>query len=98
MCRDADLVQLREDELRDAVVEDALAPDGGALRCIESGRIVLEVLDERAGFRAFIQHLRLAFVNASAPAHVMNSNRLARMTGPGLSEDLSARMSNAASR
>ncbi len=74
--RHADVVELREDEFRDAVVEDALAFDRRVLLVVDGGRIVLEMLDEGAGLGALIKDLGLALVNASATAHVMKSNRL----------------------
>ncbi len=53
MRRYADVVQAREDEFRDPVVEDTLALNDGALLVVKGGGVVLEVLDERAGLRAF---------------------------------------------
>ena len=76
MGRDAYLVQPREYEFRDAVVEDALALDDGVFGGVEGGGVVLEMLDERARFRAFVKDFGLAFINASAPAHVVESIRL----------------------
>ena len=67
--RHADLVQVLEHVFRDAVVEDALALDHLMLLGIEGGRVVLEVLDQRAGLGSFVQDLRLALVDASTTAH-----------------------------
>ncbi len=67
MRRHADLVQRVKMNSENAVVEDTLALDRGAFLIVEGGRIVLEVLDERARLRALVKHLGLAFVNASAP-------------------------------
>jgi hypothetical protein len=69
MRRHADLVQLLEDELRDAVVEHALAVEDRVFFRVERGGVVLEVLDQRAGLGAFVEDLGLAFVNAAAAAH-----------------------------
>jgi hypothetical protein len=46
--RDADLVEMLEDVLGDAVVEHALAVDDLVLLLVEGGGVVLEELDERA--------------------------------------------------
>ena len=70
MGRHADLAELHEQILGDAVVEDALALDLVVLLVVEGGGVVLEVLDERTRLRAFIQNLGLAFVDAAAPVHV----------------------------
>ena len=67
--RDADMRQAGEYIFADAVVDHALAIDRAALLRVEGGRIVLEILDDRAGLRAFIQDLGLAFVNLAATRH-----------------------------
>ena len=59
-----------EQILGDAVVEDAFALDLVVLLVVEGGGVVLEMLDERARLRPFIENLGLAFVNAAAPVHV----------------------------
>ncbi len=48
---------------------NALAVDDFMLLFIESSRIILEELDERSGFRTFIQDLGLAFVDSAATVH-----------------------------
>ena len=67
--RDADLVQMLEEVFRDPVVEHALAVDHFMLLGIEGGRVILEVLDQRTGFRALIEDLRLALIDATATIH-----------------------------
>ena len=69
--RHADLVQAREDIFRDTVVEDALAFNRRVFLIVEGGGVILEMLDESAGFGAFVKDLGLALINASATAHVM---------------------------
>jgi hypothetical protein len=69
MGRHADLAELLEEILGDAVVEDAFALDLVVLFVVEGGGVVLEVLDERARFRAFIEDLGFAFVNAPTAVH-----------------------------
>jgi hypothetical protein len=48
---------MREDVLGDAVVEHALAVDNIVLLLVEGGGVVLEELDQRAWFWAFIEAL-----------------------------------------
>ena len=67
--RDADRAEEGEDMLRDAVVEHALARDGAALLGVEGGGVVLEILDERARLRAFVEDLGVAFVDLAAAGH-----------------------------
>ena len=62
-------IQMIEDIFGDAVVEDALAVDNRMLLGIEGGRVVLEVLDQRARLRALIEDFGLAFVDAAAAVH-----------------------------
>ena len=69
MRRHADLAEALEDVLGDAIVEHALAFDDGMLLRIERGRVILEMLDERAGLGAFVKHLGLALVNPTPPVH-----------------------------
>ena len=65
----ADVVQVLEEIFRDPVVEDALALDHLMLLGIERGGVVLEVLDQGARLRTFIQDLAFAFINATPTAH-----------------------------
>jgi len=67
--RHSDVVQVLEDVFRDAVVEDALAFDDLVLLRIEGSGVILEVLDQRSGFRSFVEDLGLAFIDAAAAAH-----------------------------
>ena len=64
-----DVVEVLEQVLRDPVVEDALALDHLMFLGVERGRIVLEVLDQGARLRPFIQDLCLTFINAASTAH-----------------------------
>ena len=66
----ADLAELLEQILGDAVVEDALALDLVVLLVVEGGGVVLEMLNERAGLRPLVQDLGLAFVDAPAAVHI----------------------------
>ena len=50
----------------DAVVEDALAGDDALFLVVEGGGVVLEVLNECTGLRAFEQHFGLAFIHLAA--------------------------------
>ena len=52
MRRHADFAEFGENVLGDAIVEHALAFDQGMLLVVEGCRIILEMLDERAGLRA----------------------------------------------
>jgi hypothetical protein len=36
---------------------------------VECGCVILEVLDERTGLRAFVEHLGLALINTPTPVH-----------------------------
>jgi hypothetical protein len=65
----ADLVQPLEDVFGNAVVEHALAFHHLVLLGVEGGGVVLEVLDERAGFGPLVEDLGLAFVDTAAAAH-----------------------------
>jgi len=67
--RHPDVVEVLKQVLRDPVVEDTLALDHLMLFRIERGGVVLEVLDQGTGLRAFIQNLCLAFINATPTAH-----------------------------
>src|SRR5581483_8043260 len=67
--RYADLVEMLEDVLGDSVVEHALAFDHIVLLGVEGGRIVLEMLNQRSRLRAFIEDLRLAFIDSATAAH-----------------------------
>jgi hypothetical protein len=62
-------IQVIENVFGNAVVEDALAVDNRMFLGIEGGRVVLEMLDQRARLRALIEDLGLAFVNSAAAVH-----------------------------
>jgi len=70
--RHPDVAEQREQMLGDAVVEHALARDRALLLRVEGGRVVLEVLDERAGLGALVQNLGLALVDLAAAGHGNN--------------------------
>jgi len=65
----ADILQPHHQVFGNAVVEDALAGDHALLLGIEGGRIVLEILHQRAGFGTLVEDLRLAFVDLLAAGH-----------------------------
>src|SRR5690348_2780222 len=67
--RNADVGELRHQELADAVVDHALAGDRAALLRVEGGGVVLEVLHERARLGALEHHLGLAFIDLLASRH-----------------------------
>ena len=69
VCRHADIVQILEDVFRNPVVQHAFAVDDLVLLRVEGGRVILEVLDERAGLRSLVEDLRLALVDATAAVH-----------------------------
>ena len=54
---------------RNSVVDHALAADRAALLRVERGRVVLEILDERAGLRTLVEDLGLALINLAAASH-----------------------------
>ena len=61
----ADLVEAAENILGNAIVQNALPLETLMLLGVERSRVVLEVLNERAGFRPFIKDLRLSFIDAA---------------------------------
>ncbi len=52
-----------------AVVDHAFAGNRAFFLRVESRRIVLEILDQCAGFGAFIKNLGLAFIDFAAACH-----------------------------
>ena len=60
---DADVRQPREHIFADAIVDHALAVDRALLLGVERSRVILEILDDRARFGAFVEDLGLAFVD-----------------------------------
>ncbi|MGY3119339.1 hypothetical protein ACVWXQ_003276 [Bradyrhizobium sp. S3.14.4] len=69
MGRHPDVVEVLKQVLRDPVVEDTLALDHLMLFRIERGGVILEVLDQGTGLRAFVKNLCLAFINTTPTAH-----------------------------
>jgi len=65
----AKLVEARKYELRNPVVQNPLAVDHLVLLAVKGGGVILEVLYQRASFRAFIENFGLAFVNLASAVH-----------------------------
>ena len=84
--RDAEAVQLGEDELGNAVVEHALAVDDLVLGAVAGGGVVLEVLDQRAGLGTLVEDLGLALIDFPAAVHLchvlVNVGRIGRVHAP----------------
>ena len=59
MGRHADLAEPLKYELRDSVVNDALAINLCMFLIVEGRSVILEMLDKRSRFRAFVQDLAL---------------------------------------
>ena len=76
-----------EDVLGDAVVDDALAADRPALLRVERGRIVLEILDERARLRTLVEDLGLALINLAAASHGSHHSKENRKERAAISEE-----------
>src|SRR3546814_2062585 len=58
MGRDTNLRQQCENMLGNAVIQYTLTADGAFFLRIEGGRVILEILDDGAGLRPFIEDLR----------------------------------------
>jgi hypothetical protein len=71
----ADVRQPQHQEFRNPVVEHALAGNGALFLVIEGGRVVLEVLHERARLGPLEHDFRLALVYPSASGHVNRNPR-----------------------
>jgi hypothetical protein len=69
MSRYADIVQILEQILGNTVIQHALAVNNLMFLGVESGGVVLEILNERSRLRAFIEDFGLAFVNAATAVH-----------------------------
>src|SRR6185437_12836940 len=69
MGRNSDIVEVLEDVFGDPVIENAFALNDLVLLGVEGGGVVLEMLDQRSRLGAFIENLRLAFINAAAATH-----------------------------
>ena len=69
MAGDADMAEQGENMLADPVVDHALAVDRALFLGVECGRIVLEILNDGAGLRAFIKNFGLAFINLATTGH-----------------------------
>src|SRR5205085_9387616 len=66
----ADVVQTLEQIFRNTIVDDALALNHLVLLRVGSrGGVVFEMLNQSARFRALIEDLRLAFIDAASAAH-----------------------------
>src|SRR3546814_14933086 len=52
-----------------AVIQYTLTADGAFFLRIEGGRVILEILDDGAGLRPFIEDLGFAFINLAATGH-----------------------------
>src|SRR3546814_4614846 len=66
MGRDTNLRQQCENMLGNAVIQYTLTADGAFFLRIEGGRVILEILDDGAGLRPFIEDLGFAFINLAA--------------------------------
>ena len=73
MRRHADVVEALKQILGNPVVQDPLALDHLVLLGVEGGRVILEMLDERPRLGPLVKDLRLAFVDASATVHAMQT-------------------------
>src|SRR3546814_11405588 len=71
----ADAAEQRENMLRNPVVEHALAGNRPFFLCVEGGRVVLEILDQRPGLGAFLQDLGFAFIDLAAARHRLKIGR-----------------------
>src|SRR3546814_7180313 len=69
MGRDTNLRQQCENMLGNAVIQYTLTADGAFFLRIEGGRVILEILDDGAGLRPFIEDLGFAFINLAATGH-----------------------------
>jgi hypothetical protein len=69
MGRDADFGQPAHQVFADPVVEHPLAGDRAPLLVVEGGGVILEILNQSAGFGALEQHLGLAFVDLPTTRH-----------------------------
>src|SRR5260370_2679342 len=69
MRRHADIVEILEQELADAIVENALAVDHLMFLGVESGGVVLEVLDECARLGSLEKDFRLSLIDAATAVH-----------------------------
>src|SRR4029450_7436945 len=69
MGRDADIAEQGENMLGDPVVEPPLAGNCAFFLGIEGGRVVLEILDQRAGLGTLVEDLGLSFVDLAAAGH-----------------------------
>ena len=66
---DANMRKAGEHMFTDAIVDNTLAVDRALFLSIEGGGIILEILDDRARFGAFIEDFGLAFVDLAATGH-----------------------------
>src|SRR3546814_14370052 len=80
----ADAAEQRENMLQNPVVEHALAGNRPFFLCVEGGRVVLEILDQRPGLGAFIQDLGFAFIDLAAARHPLTLSSEGSCVGKGL--------------
>src|SRR3546814_15418684 len=69
MGRDTNLRQQCENMLGNAVIQYTLTADGAFFLRIEGGRVILEILDDGAGLRPFIEDLGFAFINLAETSY-----------------------------
>ena len=69
MSRNADFCQTGHDEFGDHVVQDTLAGNGAALLGVERRGVVLEILNDRSGFRTFVKNLGFTLVDGLLSGH-----------------------------
>ena len=69
MGRDSDVRQPGKNMFGHAVVDYAFARNRAFFLGIKCGCVVLEILDQRAGFGTLVKNLGLAFVDFAAAGH-----------------------------
>ena len=69
MSGDADLFKTQHQVFGNTIVEHTFTGNRALLFVIKSGRIIFEVLDQRAGLRPLVKDLGLAFVDLFASGH-----------------------------
>ena len=67
--RDADFRQTGHDEFGNHVVEHTLACNRAALLRVKGGGIILEILNDRAGFGTFVKNLGFALIDGRLSGH-----------------------------
>src|SRR5579872_7164196 len=69
MGRNADIVEILKEILRNSVIQNAFPIDDLMLLRVKGGGVVLEMLDQRSRLGALIEDLGLAFINAATAVH-----------------------------